>query len=421
MINMKRSLLVLLLLGMTLPVSAVTFANQVTITMIAESRTTHFEWQQEMVEAFEAAHPNIRIELVSIAGSGNVLSKMQSMLVGGVAPDIGYMDPWLVVQWGKAGILEDLSPYLMKHAAHFADWNPTVFDFYRVQDGMFAIPQDLQIGAIFYNVDHYESIGLAPPTTSWTYDDLRENARRLTVRDAEREIIRHGFRLPGSRNWVPVVWAFGGDLVDDWAEPSRFTGNTPETASALRYLNELVQIGAMQDAAANSNISFGNALPGQHVSMVQTNTIAMANFHPIDHFEWDAIGMPHGPAGKTAFINAIGWFMFSSSPYKEEAWQVLQFFTTPEAQRRRVEITGNTPVSLQVIRDTWLPRLTRPASRELLLEEIAAARSPWPLHGDLWNPINQEALAAIWGEQPVEGALSTMENIVNAVLRDDAL
>lgn len=385
------------------------FAQKLTVTMVADTRQANLEWQQAMVEEFNATHPAIQIELVGGALRGNILTKMQTMMAAGMTPDIGYMDPWLIIEWGKQGIIEDLSPYLAADEETFVDWNPVVFEFFKVRGGTYAVPLDLQIGAVFYNVDHYDTAGLHRPTSDWTYDDLRENARKLTVWNADGAVIRSGFRTPGSRNWVPVVWSFGGDLLDDWADPTHYTGNSPATAAALHYLRDMMAGGIMQ---TTTDFAAGTA------SMQLTNTIAMTALHQIDAFEWDVIGMPHGPANKTGFINAIGWFIFSESPHKDAAWEVLRYFASPEAQLSRVAATGNTPASTFAMVEAWLPGLERPANRHVLLDEIPYTRSPWPLHGDVWRPIDEHVVAAINDRMPIESALTTLESRVMAVLQE---
>ena len=37
--------------------------------------------------------------------------------------------------------------------------------------------------------------------------------------EADGTVSRHGFKIPTSRN-IPIIWAYGGDLFDDWADPT---------------------------------------------------------------------------------------------------------------------------------------------------------------------------------------------------------
>ena len=91
-------------------------AAPVKVTMIAETRETHLQWQEEMKAKFEAEHPNVTIELVSTAGTG-LTQKMQAMLAAGLPLEIGYMDPWLIVRGPKRESWR-ISPRICKDPGH---------------------------------------------------------------------------------------------------------------------------------------------------------------------------------------------------------------------------------------------------------------------------------------------------------------
>lgn len=403
-----------LFLAVAGPVNA---ASPVTVTMIAETRDVSSKWQAAMVERFEATHPGITVDLVSVAGTG-LVPKMQTMLAGGAPLDIGYMDPYLVVEWGMEGILDDLTPFLAKEQRQYRDWYPVAFDLYRARGGLYGLPQDLQIGGIFYNKDHYEAAGLPYPRPNWTYDDLRTSAVRLSRREADGTYSRHGFKIPSSRNYMPAVWAFGGDFLDDWADPAMFIGKSSQTMNALEYLADLVRVGAVQDQVTHKKYAVGASFQQQRVSMVLSNTLAMATgFLGITDFDWDVVPLPKGPAGRVPFINGLGWFLFSSSKCKAEAYELLRFLTSTEALDQRVRMTGLVPPSARVFQTTWMSEQTKPASRHLLLEDFDQARSPWPLHNDLFKVIDAEVQAVIWGEKAAASALEQMENGLTAQLK----
>ncbi|HET7559630.1 MAG TPA: extracellular solute-binding protein, partial [Limnochordia bacterium] len=284
---------------------------------------------------------------------------------------------------------------------------------------VYGLPKDLQLGAIYYNKDHYDAAGLSYPSPDWTYDDLLQNAKRLTVVGADNQVTRYGFRLPTSRNWAPLIWAFGGDLLDSWTQPTRFTGDSDQVAAALQYLHDLVQLKAVQDKATFESVGTTAAFMSQKVSMLLTNSVVMADFGAIKDFAWDVAPFPQGPAGAVPYINAIGWFMFKGSAHPEASWEVLRYFTSQEALRRRVAVIGNIPPSRQVILDSWLPSRAQPAGRALLLNHIEQARSPWMLDERVFDPMNKEVLAAIWGEKSVQNAIQTMKQEVTGILAED--
>src|SRR5690606_39846322 len=141
------------------------------------------------------------------------------LLAGSVSIDIGYMGPWVIIKWGRQGLLEDLASYIERDAEFFGDMPQSFFDLSTVEGKIYGIPLDTQAGTVIYNVEAFNEGGVPAPTPEWTYDDLREYSRRLTLVGEDGKAIRHGFRIPTSRNWVPAVWALGGDVLDSWTNP----------------------------------------------------------------------------------------------------------------------------------------------------------------------------------------------------------
>lgn len=389
-------------------------AQPTVVYMVAETRESHFAAQQAVAEMFHEQNPHIRIEFVHVT---SLINNMLTMILGDVPLDIGYMDPWVAVEWGRQGLLEDLTPYIARDPEIFADIPQPFFDLTTVEGKIYGIPMDAQAGTIMYNIDMFNEAGVPLPTSGWTYDDLKENARRLTVQASDGTTIRHGFRVPTSRNWVPAIWAYGGDLLDSWTNPTQFVGNTEATVKALEYYNELVNLNAVQDWNAHRAVGTTPAFLEQKVSMLLTNTFAFASVYGYTDFNWDVVPLPAGPAGRVGYINAHQRFLFSNSKNKEAAWEVMRFFASHEARARRVQVTGSMPVHLSLIQDEWL-RLPGVDSRYTLLEDLPTARSPWPLTAELWSSFAVDAEDVIWGRQPANSAIENMEQKVTAAIRE---
>lgn len=390
-------------------------ANQITLTMITETRDANRKWQEEMIAAFEEQYPHIEIDLVDPTGIG-LRNKMQMMLAEGIPLDIGYMDPWLIVEWAKEGWLEDLRPYIENHAGQYASWAPPFFELYTVGDGMYGLPQDIQLGAIFYDKDAYDSVGIAYPSADWTYDDLFDNGKSLTSYESDITVKRHGFRMPTGRNIMPTIWAFGGDLLDDWASPSRFIGNNSDVELGIQYLADLVTYGIAQDRATHNEMSLTTSFHAGRASMVMSNTVNIGSFISNADFRADAAPLPRGPGGHIPQINAIGWMLFRSSQHKEEAWKLLRFLTSEEALTRRVEIVGNISPSFSVTQNVWIEQFDELINPQLLLKGVENSRSSWSVDNNIWAIIGREVTAAYWGEKSVAQSLAEMERLINALI-----
>lgn len=391
-------------------------AQKTTVTILSDIRPAYIEWAGQLKERFEAENPDIEIEFIPM--QGDPLERMQVLLAAGVPLDIGWGDPMYVAALARMGVLEDLAPYVAA-APHYDTFYPSSLNLFRIGEALYGLPIELQIAGIFYNVDMMLEAGLPLPEEGWNYDDLRERAVRLLLRDDDGNAIRHGFKIPTGRNWLTIIWAFGGDFVDDWVAPTRFTGNSSEVANALNYMYDLVRSEAVQDRQRHLTQHVSTvAFPGQHVGMILSNTLTIASLTNIQEFRWDVAPLPYGPAGRVAFVNSRGWVMFNSSQNKETTWQVLQYFTSPEALDLFVEITGMVPPHREVLVERWLPSTTMPENRHVFLYGIETARSPWPLDNSVFSVIQQVADAVTWGVSPANTALEQLEEMILPRLRD---
>lgn len=408
--------IVVLLFTMLSATSNMTFAQTTTLTMVLDPREQYRAWQETMIDKFEEQNPHIKVE--TWGASGNLHQQLLVRIIGGVPPDLAYHDPHVIVDFARQGLALDLTPYIERDSDQFSDWLPSAFDLFKFRGGQYALPIELQIGAIFYNVDAFDESGIPYPGMDWTYADLLDHARRLRRTDEHGEVTRHGFKLPTWRNWLSPIWAYGGDFVDDWSDPTTFIGNSPETIAALDYLHNLVESEAVQDQETHRQWGIGNAFIQQRIAMGQTNTLSIHNFQAIEDFSWDVAPLPTGPAGQVAFLNARGWFILNDSPHKEEAWELLRFLTSTESQEIMIDIIGGVPPDRNNVVNYWLPGLTTPRSRHLITTGVETARAPGVLPATIYDAIFQESHSVIWGDKPIMGALEDMERRVNNAISE---
>ena len=95
--------------------------------------------------------------------------------------------------------------------------------------------------------------------------------------------------------------------------------------------------------------------------------------------------------------------MFNSSQNKEATWQVLQYFTSPEALDLFVEITGMVPPHREVLVERWLPSTTMPENRHVYVPDGPLA---WPLDNSVFSVIQQWPMPSL-GDEPSQHRLSS--------------
>ncbi len=115
------------------------------------------------IDAFERTNPGVRV-ITSPAGGGQNPQKMLTAVVGGAAPDVINQDRFTVSSWAARKAFIPLDDLLAEqtgadiiHADDFysACWDETVFE-----GKSYAIPNETDARAMYYNVAEFRRIGL---------------------------------------------------------------------------------------------------------------------------------------------------------------------------------------------------------------------------------------------------------------------
>jgi len=215
-----------------------------------EERTTLsfavYDWERtvygNLVELFEATHPDVRVRLVSFeeiweldpTGSGHWPDDAWQRLTR--AADVINMpaDHQAVQQ----GLVRDLAPFIeAERAFQPEDFYPNALEAYRWEGGAWSLPTSVGFELIFYDKDAFDEVGMSYPEPGWTWDDLLGKARALTRRDGER-VIRWGFVQPRS-NHLPFIEGRVGALIDTATEPPTPHFDRSEVVEAVRWYADL--------------------------------------------------------------------------------------------------------------------------------------------------------------------------------------
>jgi len=80
------------------------------------------------------------------------------------------------------------------------------------QGDVYAVLPMMQPQMLYYNKALFDSAGVAYPTDEWTWQDLLDAAKLLTVKDGEK-VTQYGFQCDEySRVWMSKFWSDGGSV-----------------------------------------------------------------------------------------------------------------------------------------------------------------------------------------------------------------
>ncbi|MEE9094534.1 ABC transporter substrate-binding protein [Pseudarthrobacter phenanthrenivorans] len=133
---------------------------------------------QQVIDAFQQAHPNIKIQAEPGVWSG-YWDKLATQTAANDAPDVIQMDLAYIAEYGGRGALLDLSKQ--------SQLDLSAFDQNTIKAGQYngklnGISTGQNALAVFANVNVFKKAGVAiPDDTKWTWDDYLKTAQALAA------------------------------------------------------------------------------------------------------------------------------------------------------------------------------------------------------------------------------------------------
>lgn len=379
-----------------------------------------------LARAFEAKHPNVRINVEPVAGMGyDIKLIMQS--AAGTLPDVVFLADSLVPTFTKYRVVRDLREFIKDDPTFpLNDIYPQMLRTGMDKEGrIFQLPRELGVVVIFYNRTLFRRAGLPDPSPSWTRKDFLRMAKKLTLRDEKGRVTQYGFW--GGYAWcgiyAPWVASEGGRVVT--ADGTRAAFSSPESLKGLRDLVELVTV---QKVAMPPNRSI--TIPG--VDPFAAGKIAMQpQVFPqvpsyratMKNFDWDVQVMPAGSVKRVTNMGAAGYGMSTNTKHPREAWEFLKFIVSSEGQRVLAEAGSGIPVLKSMAKDPcWRKPGRSPKNYDAFIKSVDFGMG-WEDFLILTRPEVQDAVTQAFEKSfleqcSVEQAFKEADEKINAVLRE---
>ena len=148
-------------------------ADPVTITYCNfNSSGGNEETLAKMVAAFEASHPDIKVEVETI-GYDDYFTQMQTRVAGGTAPDCYELNIENFAAYANKGLLAEIS------GVDVSGLNDTALNAFCVNGKQYGLPESFSNVVLIYNKDLFDQAGVSYPTSDWTQDDVQAAAEAI--------------------------------------------------------------------------------------------------------------------------------------------------------------------------------------------------------------------------------------------------
>jgi raffinose/stachyose/melibiose transport system substrate-binding protein len=325
-----------LALAATALVATGAYAQDVTLTIESWRNDDLTLWQDKIIPAFEAEHPDIKVEFTPSAPA-EYNAVLNSKLDAGSAGDLITCRPFdASLALYEAGHLADLSD--LDAMGNFSDVAKSAW---QTDDGSatFCVPMASVIHGFIYNKDAFEEVGVEVPTTEEEFfaalDKFKEDGTYIPMAmgtNDQWEAATMGYNNIGPNYWKgeegrQALIAGEQKLTDpQWTAPY---------ATLARWKDYLGDGYEAQTYPDSQNIfTLGRA------AIYPAGSWEIAGFNTLVDFEMGAFKPPVQNAGDTCYISDhtdIGIGMNTKSEHPEAARTFLAWVASPEF----AEIFGN--------------------------------------------------------------------------------
>lgn len=319
-----------------LPASALarrSAASPVTLTFWINHDATDVPLFQHVIKNFEAAYPNIKINMTNETSANYDTTLIPTRAVSGSLPDVFYNRTFATADRANRGWTLSLTPYMQSHHVTNKDFWPAEVVQMTWKGQQYSLPYDWSDWGIFYNKTAFDKKGIKYPPAdgNWTWDDLFRLAKEFVdVKNAKQTMwgidfvgaVGSGWPTPG------FVLAWGGKWISK--DLHSFNINTPETARM--FLDFQSQVFRYKVAPRGATLPAGFD-PWQSGKLAMSVNGSWATLQQRTYigkrFDWDVAPLPKGPTGRRPISPAGGaWSIAANSKHPNEAFQFINFLTS---------------------------------------------------------------------------------------------
>ncbi len=370
------------------------------------------------VASWNASHPSIQVKLVFNGGNDGALQKTLAGMAAGSLPDIAYeYGSSMAALAGRPQVM-DLSAKVNESGFAWQDFYSFERDAATSNGKVYGVPALVDNLALVYNKKLFDAAGVAYPTDSWSWDDFRAAAKKLS--DTGRKQYGWAYVADGSEDttwrWLAMLWQAGGDLLDASGKKSAF--NSAAGLKATQLLHDM----AVTDKSVY--LDQGN---GNYLNLFNSGKIAMLWTGPWDLSSINAdvsYGVQVLPAAAGTHSSIAGpdnWMVFNNGSAREQAaWTFLSWLTSAQTHGAFTLATGDLPTRASETKldsyTSYLAKYPGDAVFVLNLTNVSKARPNTKTYPQVSQAIGSQMQGVLIGQSSPQTALDAAAQQADAAL-----
>lgn len=374
---------------------------------------------KSLVDQFNKTHHGVHVSALYVNNDFS-LQKVLTAVRGGTPPDVAYVYGSWAPNIAKIPTVVDMKSTTQRPSVNWTDFWPGERAVTQVGNKVIGTPALVDNLAIVYNKLLFKQAGISPPTPSWTWDDFRAAAKKLTNPAAKQ----YGWAIPADASedtvwhWEAMLWEAGGSILN--ADNTKAAFNSPAGLEALTMLKNM----AVDDKSVyidTTNSKYPDLFNAGKIGMLVTGPWDLSGFH-VPYGVQIMPTFPGSSAGHQSISGPDNWVIFNNGTDQVAAAKTfVNWLTAPAQVKAFSEKTGDLPIRRSVGNDQALVQKMNSSlpGVDVFVRNLANVKQARPQvaqYPAISQALGNAIVAVLLGKMSPQQALDQAEKATNQAL-----
>lgn len=357
----------------------------------------------EMIEAYEKDHPNVKIEAQYVANN-DYETKLVTAFGGGADIDcFAVANPNGLAAYVVKDQVLALDDLIASTGTDVSGAKATL-DSIAIDGKTYGLPYKTSAWFVVYNKDVFDNANVPYPDGDWTWEEYAEVAAQLTSGEGADKIYGSLNFQPTSLWWRLPANVRGSincryeDQLDDWLDAAAYCRKLSDDGYQPPYADRAGEAGADYTGAFLTG-KYGMMYNGDWVIEMLNSAIAGG-----ETLNYDIAPMPHWEGEEAYTVGGPGTLQVAkNSAHPEEAFDFISFVTGAEGARLLLARDYFPAWSSDEIVKTYCEGKTAPEHIEYVVNQTIISQTPVDeLYNTASNIVKEEVSMYLLGETDME-------------------
>ena len=315
-----------------------------------------------LIKEFERQNPDIKIEFLHIPQ--NYFQKIHLLFASNLAPDVIFINNHYLQKYVKAGLLEDLTPYV-----NTKEYFPAAIKGVTFENKIYAVPRDVSNLVIYYNKNLFDKYKITYPKNNWTLKDYTDIAKQFS----SKGIWGTSFETD-MLYWLPFLMSNGAGILSD--DGKNIMLNRKEALDSLDFYASLAnKYNIAPKKSDSASVTMAQMFLQQKLAMHLSGRWLVPKYRAEADFCWDIAPFPSGTKGSVVNIDTSGYALSKSSQHKKESLRFIEFIASNKSLTALTQSGLIIPARIDTAySEVFLDKTKPPASAKVFLETITTGK-----------------------------------------------